>query len=200
MERAGRINYFHRVAEESGAISIKAAFFAGLELMKAKEEIEHGDFGKWIDANCAFKARTAQNYIHTAYMYLSKKFDVDHLLETTDVERQEAIEVTSKDCGDATLRDLYLELGICKKSPSKMGGKREGAGRPRKEDLEASLKQQEEELGAESIRQRVADLFAAAVTGGGLGNCDDKELASAVDMLKQIVKCGEEILKSRRRK
>ena len=36
--------------------------------------------------------------------------------------------------------------------------------------------------------------------GGGLGNCDDKELASAVDMLKQIVKCGEEILKSRKAK
>ena len=59
-----------------------------------------------------------------------------------------------------------------------VGGKREGAGRKRKEDLEASLKQQEEELGAESIRQRVADLYTAAVIQGGLGNCKNEDLAT----------------------
>ena len=208
MDRSGRINYFYRVAEEAGKLSVRAMFYVGLELMKTKAELKHGDFGKWIDSNCSFSSKTAQNYIHTAYMYLSKKFDVDHLLETTDAERQEAIDETACDCGDATVRELYLELGICKKSKSKMGGDRRDAcalngtkvGRPTKEMLQARLQQQEEELGADSIQKRVADLFAAAVTGGGLGNCDDKELASAVDMLKQIVKCGEEIIKSRKGK
>jgi hypothetical protein len=73
-------------------------------------------------------------------------------------------------------------------------------GRPTKEQLQARLQQQEEELGADSIQKRVADLFAAAVTGGGLGNCDDKDLESAVDILRQIVKIAEEILKSRKSK
>lgn len=208
MDRTGRINYFHSVAEEAGEISIKAALFAGLELMKAKQDIPHGGYEKWIDSNCSFGISTAKNYVAVATEYLSKKFDIKHLISSSDAERQDAVEETSNDVGDASLRQLYLELGIVKKSKSKMGGDRRDAcalngtkvGRPTKEQLQARLQQQEEELGADSIQKRVADLFAAAVTGGGLGNCDDKELASAVDMLKQIVKCGEEIIKSRKRK
>ena len=208
MDRSGRINYFHSVAEEAGEISIKAALFAGLELMKAKQDIPHGGYEKWVDSNCSFSKSTADNYVSVAREYLSKKFDIKHLISSSDAERQEAVEETSNDVGDASLRQLYLELGIVKKSKSKMGGDRtdiarrngKKVGRPTKEELQARLQQQEEELGADSIQKRVADLFAAAVTGGGLGNCDDKELASAVDMLKQIVKCGEEIIKSRKRK
>ena len=208
MDRSGRINYFHSVAEEAGEISIKAALFAGLELMKAKQDIPHGGYEKWIDSNCSFGVSTAKNYVAVATEYLSKKFDIKHLISSSDAERQEAVEETSNDVGDASLRQLYIELGIVKKSKSKMGGDRSDialrngkkVGRPTKEQLQARLQQQEEELGADSIQKRVADLFAAAVTGGGLGNCDDNELASAVDMLKQIVKCGEEIIKSRKRK
>ena len=208
MDRSGRINYFHSVAEEAGEISIKAALFAGLELMKAKQDLPHGSYDKWIDSNCSFSISTAKNYVAVATEYLSKKFDIKHLISSSDAERQDAVEETSNDVGDASLRQLYLELGIVKKSKSKMGGDRtdiarrngKKVGRPTKEELQERLRQQEEELGADSIQKRVADMFAAAVTGGGLGNCDDKELASAVDMLKQIVKCGEEIIKSRKRK
>ena len=200
MDRSGRINYFYRVAEEAGKLSVRAMFYVGLELMKTKAELKHGDFGKWIDSNCSFSSKTAQNYIHAAYMYLSKKFDVDHLLETTDAERQEAIDETACDCGDATVRDLYLELGICKKSPSRMGGRREGAGRKRKEDLAAQAEAQAAELGAESIKQRVSDLYTAAVIQGGLGNCTDDQLNDVVKTLKMICREGEEILKSRKAK
>lgn len=208
MDRSGRINYFHSVAEEAGEISIKAALFAGLELMKAKQDIPHGGYEKWIDSNCSFGVSTAKNYVAVATEYLSKKFDIKHLISSSDAERQEAVEETSNDVGDASLRQLYIELGIVKKSKSKMGGDRtdiarrngKKVGRPTKEQLQARLQQQEEELGADSIQKRVADLFAAAVTGGGLGNCDDKDLESAVDILRQIVKIAEEILKSRKSK
>ena len=203
MDRSGRINYFHSVAEEAGEISIKAALFAGLELMKAKQDIQNGGYEKWIDSNCTFSVRTARNYVAVATEYLSKKFDIKHLISSSDAERQEAVEETSNDVGDASLRQLYIELGIVKKSKSKMGGPREGAGRPRKdsqEALAAAAEQQAAELGAESIVQRVGDLYTAAVIQGGIGNCKSEDLKNIRDMLKQILGEAEEILKSRKAK
>ena len=207
MEPAGRVNYFHRVTKEAGKLSIAAAFYAGLELMNVKANLtKHGELSQWIASNCDFGAKTAQNYIHVAYMCLSRAgYDCDELIEGSDSSRMKAIEDAADRCESDNLNEIYIDLGIVKKSKSRMGGSRvkeaeangKKVGRPSKADLEARLQQQEEELGADSIQKRVADLFAAAVTGGGLGNCDDKELASAVDMLKQIVKCGEEIIKSR---
>ena len=211
MDRSGRINYFHSVAEEAGEISIKAALFAGLELMKAKQDIPHGGYEKWIDSNCSFGVSTAKNYVAVATEYLSKKFDIKHLISSSDAERQEAVEETSNDVGDASLRQLYIELGIVKKSKSKMGGDRSDialrngkkVGRPRKDSQEAlvaAAEQQAAELGAESIVQRVGDLYTAAVIQGGIGNCKSEDLKNIRDMLKQILGEAEEILKSRKAK
>ena len=200
MDRSGRINYFHSVAEEAGEISIKAALFAGLELMKAKQDIPHGSYEKWIDSNCTFGVSTAKNYVAVATEYLAKKFDIKHLISSSDVERQEAVEETANNVGDASLRQLYLELGICKKSPSRMGGRREGAGRKRKEDLAAAADKLANQMSGDEIYQKTSDLFKVCVIEGGFGTLSTDRLRGIVDTLKQIVKTGEEILKSRKGK
>lgn len=200
MDLGKKINYFQDVIKQSFAISGMAAVINGVLLSKAK--IEHPQtFLSWLEANTSVSERTCYNYITVATKTLGNPI-VEELAKKGTNEIQSGVQVAMAKLKieSKPLSELYCDVGIMKKTPSKMGGKREGAGRKRKEDLEASLKQQEEELGAESIRQRVADLYTAAVIQGGLGNCDDKELASAVDMLKQIVKCGEEIIKSRKRK
>lgn len=205
MEPAGRINYFHRVTKEAGKLSIAAAFYAGLELMRVKKNlVGHGEFQKWVESNCDFAYSTGHNYIHVAYMCLDKAgYECDELLDGSDTTRVKAVEDAAEKCESDSLNEIYIELGIVKKSKSNLGGWRQGAGRKRK-DAAAELAEQAEAqaagLGASAVAQATGDLYAAAVTGGGLGNCPDDKLKCVIDMLKQIVRCGEEILKSRKRK
>ena len=202
MERAGRVNYFHQVAEEAGAISIKAAFFAGLELMKAKKELPHGQYEQWVDSNCNFSTKTACNYVAVATAYLDKKFDIKHLIDASDAERQQAVETASADCEDATLRQLYVELGIVKKSKSNLGGKREGAGRKRKEELSSAAGAAEaaENAGfaAQNAMELVGKVYEEGVIKQGFEAMDKSALKNAVESLKLALAEATKILKEKK--
>lgn len=205
LDPAGRINYFHHLTMEAGKVSIAAALMTGLELYRIKSE-RRGDYKAWISANLPFSYATANRYTDALESTLGTGNLLYDLAHDTEVRQLGVVYKYTNRTEYKSLYQLYYGEGIVKKS--KLGGSRvkeaeangKTVGRPTKEQLQARLQQQEEELGAESIRQRVADLYTAAVIQGGLGNCDDKELASAVDMLKQIVKTGEEIIKSRKHK
>ena len=205
LDPAGRINYFHHLTMEAGKVSIAAALMTGLELYRIRAE-RRGNYKEWVESNLPFSYKTANRYTDALEKTLGKGNLLYDLAHDTEVRQLGVVYKYTNRTEYKSLYQLYYGEGIVKKS--KLGGSRvkeaeangKTVGRPTKEQLQARLQQQEEELGADSIQKRVADLFAAAVTGGGLGNCDDKELASAVDMLKQIVKCGEEIIKSRKRK
>ena len=200
MDLGKQIDHFQEIVKQTASIGCTAAVINGVLLVKA--QIKHPKtFVEWLEANTSVSQRTSYNYINAAKRTMGSQI-VEELAQRGTMEIAEKVQaaMVKLRLESKPLTELYCDVGIVKKTPSKMGGKREGSGRPTKEQLQARLRQQEEELGADSIQKRVADLFAAAVTGGGLGNCDDKELASAVDMLKKIVKCGEEILKSRKAK
>lgn len=207
LDAAGRIMFFHALSMEACKASISAALFTALELYRQK--LSHPrTFDAWCEMNLKhgsvkLSKTTVYRYLKLLGKTLGKNVNIDELAHDTSKNQIDAVTTFTKYTKFSSLNEIYSAEGIVSKTT--MGGKRTGAGRKRKdakreEELEASLKRQEEELGAESIRQRVADLFAAAVTGGGLGNCDDKDLKSAVDILRQIVKTAEEILKSRKSK
>ena len=200
MDLGKQINYFQEIVKQSASIGCTAAVINGVLLTKA--QIEHPKtFVEWLEANTAVSQRTCYNYINAAKRTMGTQI-VEELAQRGTMEIVEKVQVAMVKLRleSKPLTELYCDVGIVKKTPSKMGGKREGAGRKRKEDLEASLKQQEEELGAESIRQRVADLYTAAVIQGGLGNCKNEDLAKIRDMFKMLLKEAEEILKSRKAK
>ena len=210
LDAAGRILFFHSLSMETCKMSISAALFTALELYRQK--LSHpGTFEAWCEMNLKhgsikLSRPTVYRYLKLLGKTLGKNVNIDELAHDTSKNQIDAVTTFTKYTKFSSLNEIYSSEGIVSKTT--MGGSRvkeaeangKKVGRPTKEQLQARLQQQEEELGADSIQKRVADLFAAAVTGGGLGNCDDKELASAVDMLKQIVKCGEEIIKSRKRK
>ena len=64
LDRAGRVNFFHRLSREAGVVSIRAALAAGLELLAAKEELS-GGFQKWVQTKCSFGVTTAYKYMAT---------------------------------------------------------------------------------------------------------------------------------------
>ena len=203
MDLGKQINYFQEIVKQSASIGCTAAVINGVLLVKA--QIQHPkSFTDWLEANTSVSQRTSYNYINAAKRTMGTQL-VEELAQRGTMEIAEKVQqaMVKLRLESKPLTELYCDVGIVKRTPSNMGGRREGAGRKRKdsqEALAAAAEQQAAELGAESIVQRVGDLYTAAVIQGGIGNCDDNELVSAVDMLKQIVKCGEEIIKSRRRK
>lgn len=203
-ESSGRINYFHRVTKEAGRISIAAAFYAGIELAKVKARIGHGEFQGWIASNCEFKYSTAHNYIHMVTMYfMNNGIELADMLDASDVQRQEAITQVIENCESNSLTEIYVDLGIVKKSKSNLGGKREGAGRPRKQSAEELAKKADavsNALTAEATRDCVAQLYVLGVTQGGFGEMNDADLKGALGTLESVLQKAEEILKSRRSK
>lgn len=126
-DHAERANFFHRLSREAGIVSIRAAIAAGVELRAEKRE-HPGGFQNWVKAKCAFGVRTAYNYIALAEKMLP---DLEGLLYHCVAEQEEAIEAAATSTDSRTLTELYVEQGIVNRTPSNMGGAREGAGRPK---------------------------------------------------------------------
>ena len=202
MDAAARINYFHTLSKQAGEGAVKAALYAGMELFKAK--IDHtGAFDAWVDQNCAFGRRTAYNYLSLLTETVGKGADLVGLAEGTDDARTDAIAEYAGNMESKGLTELYVDLGIVKKSKSNLGGKREGAGRPRKQSAEELAKQAEEvakhAAGVETL-DLAAKLYNAAVLQGGLGELEDDQIKSVCETAEQIASKAGDIIKSRRSK
>ena len=196
MEAAARINHWHEVAKQSSEMAIAAALNAGLELFKAK--IEHpGTFENWIEANCNFGRRTAYNYLKLVQQAISAD-ELPKIANGSYNMRAAAIEEYAAETDSKSLTELYCELGIVKKTPSKMGGKRDGAGRKRKDEAE--------ELDEVS---KSAALLAAAIKGpmesvwklhqerDVFERIDDETLGQVAGMLNELCKAATAALKKR---
>ena len=202
MDAAARINYFHTLSKQAGEVAVKAALYAGMELFKAK--VEHpGTFDAWVDQNCAFGRSTAYKYLALLTETVGKGADLVGLAEGTDDARTDAIAEYAGNMESKGLTELYVDLGIVKKSKSNLGGKREGAGRPRKQSAEELAKQAEavakHAVGVETL-DLAAKLYNAAVLQGGLGELEDDQLKSVCETAEQIASKAGDIIKSRRSK
>ena len=135
MEAAARINHWHEVAKQSSEMAIAAALNAGLELFKAK--LEHPvNFVQWIESNCDFGKSTAYNYLKLIQQAISAD-ELPKIANGSDKMREAAIEEYAAETDSKSLTELYCDLGSIKKTPSKMGGNREGSGGKRRDAAEA---------------------------------------------------------------
>ena len=200
MEAAARINHWHEVAKQSSEMAIAAALNAGLELFKAK--INHpGTFEKWIEANCNFSRVTAYRYLTLVQQAMSAD-ELPKIANGSDKMRQAAIEEYAAETDSKSLTELYCDLGIIKKTPTNMGGKREGAGRKRKDAAEAIG----EDLDAAA---NASGLLAAAIKGpiealwqlykerDVFNRIDDETLGQAAGLLDELCKAATKALKLR---
>ena len=199
MDAAGRINYFHTLSKQAGEVAVKAALYAGMELFKAK--VEHpGTFDAWVEQNCSFKRATAYNYLKLLSETVGKGADLVGLAEDTDDARTEAIAEYAGNMESKGLTELYVDLGIVKKSKSNLGGKRPGAGRPQKKSAEELAQQAEavsNALTAEATRDTVVKLYNLGIVQGGFGEMNDTDLKGTIDTLESVLQKAKEIIKSR---
>ena len=182
MDASGRINYYHRLSRGAGMVAVKAALAAGLELARIKRSFPSGKaFDEWVDANCEFGRSTSYKYMATATEALGHTDGLARLLDGSDDERREAVEEYASLTGSKSLTELYIGLGIVKKTPSNMGGNRPGAGRKRKLTLE-QMQQQADALAKdpEAAWAEISALLAPVVSfidaRDGLGLIDKPHL------------------------
>lgn len=203
LDAAGRIMFFHALSMEACKASISAALFTALELYRQK--LSHpGTFDAWCEMNLKhgsikLSKTTVYRYLKLLGKTLGNNVNIDELAHDTSKNQIDAVTTFTKYTKFSSLNEIYSAEGIVSKTT--MGGKRTGAGRKRKESQEAlaaAAEQQAAELGAESIVQRVGDLYTAAVIQGGIGNCKSEDLKNIRDMLKHILGKAEEILTSRK--
>lgn len=200
MEPAARINHWHEVAKQSSEMAIAAALNAGLELFKAK--IDHpGTFEKWIEANCNFGRSTAYNYLKLIQQAISAD-KLPKLASGSEKVRQAAVEEYAAETDSKSLTELYCDLGIIKKTPSKMGGKREGAGRKRKDaaaDESAALDEAANNgaLLAAALSTPIAELWRLHQERDVFNRIADDVLSSAAGLLNDLSKAATKALKAR---
>src|SRR4051812_41168460 len=75
-QRAGRICAI-------GRRQIKDAVSIGQELLAAKEQLDHGEFGPWVKSELRLSMSSAANYMHVAEHFASKFARVANLQPRT---------------------------------------------------------------------------------------------------------------------
>ena len=200
MEAAARINHWHEVAKQSSEMAIAAALNAGLELFKAK--LEHPvNFVQWIESNCDFGKSTAYNYLKLVQQAISAD-ELPKIANGSDKMRQAAIEEYAAETDSKSLTELYCDLGIIKKTPTNMGGKREGAGRKRKDDAEEVGEALDEAVNssgllAAAIRGPIETLWQLYKERDVFNRIDDETLGQAAGLLDELCKAATKALKLR---
>lgn len=200
MEAAARINHWHEVAKQSSEMAIAAALNAGLELFKAK--IDHpGNFVQWIESNCDFGKATAYRYLTLVQQAISAD-KLPKIANGSDKMRQAAIEEYAAETDSKSLTELYCDLGIIKKTPSKMGGKREGAGRKRKDEAEKIGENLDAAVNtpgllAAAIRGPIETLWQLYKERDVFNRIDDETLGQAAGLLDELCKAATKALKLR---
>ena len=198
MEAAARINHWHEVAKQSSEMAIAAALNAGLELFKAK--LEHPvNFVQWIESNCDFGKSTAYNYLKLVQQAISAD-KLPKIANGSDKMRQAAIEEYAAETDSESLTELYCDLGIIKKTPSKMGGKREGAGRKRKDGAEEIGEALDEAVNASgllaaAIKGPIETLWQLYKERDVFSRIDDETLGQAAGLLNELCKAATKALK-----
>ena len=133
MDAAARINYYHALSKQAGALAVRAALAAGLELVRVQLARPGRLFDEWVEANCSFARRTAFRYMATVRATIGAEDALGRLLEGSDDDRRAAVEDYAAQTDQRSLAELYADLGIVHRTKTNWGGARPGAGRPVKD-------------------------------------------------------------------
>lgn len=203
MDLGKQIDYFQEIVKQSASIGCTAAVINGVLLVKA--QIQHPKtFQDWLAANTSISQSCSYNYINAAKRTMGTQL-VEELAQRGTMEIAEKVQqaMVKLRLESKPLTELYCDVGIVKRTPSNMGGRREGAGRKRKDSAEELAKQAEEvanALTAEATRDSVAKLYNLGIVQGGFGEMNDTDLKDAIDALESVLKKAKEIIKSRKSK
>lgn len=200
MDAAARINHFHKISMQAGEVAIKAALEVGMSLFQEKVR-RQGTFVNWVEQNCDFSKATAYRYLNLLQQSIGSQNDLMRLSDMSAKKREATIDEFASTVESKTLSELMCDYGIITKSKSNLGGKREGAGRKRKEELSSAAGAAEaaENAGfaAQNALELVGKVYEAGVIRQGFEAMDKPILKNAIESLKMTLAEAGKILKAK---
>ena len=200
MDAAARINHFHKISMQAGEVAIKAALEVGMSLFQEKVR-RQGTFQSWVEQNCDFSKATAYRYLNLLQQSIGSQNDLMRLSDMSAKKREATIDEFASTVEPKTLSELMCDYGIITKSKSNLGGKREGAGRKRKEELSSAAGAAEaaENAGfaAQSALELIGKVYEEGVIRQGFEAMDKSALKNAVESLRLALAEATKILKAK---
>ena len=131
-----KANYLHECSVNLAKKSTGAAILAGWVLSVARSTCAHGQWLGWIEKNVSFNVRTAQNYMSLYEQTLgAARANARRPIALSVEPTEEELEEAAHDIDGKPLSALYKSTGLMATSGN-WGGKREDAGRKRKDVAE----------------------------------------------------------------
>lgn len=205
LNSVGKILFYHRLAMETGKVSISAALMTAIEIYKAK--LEHpGDFVAWCDSNLhdgkySFGYDTANRYLKALSKSVGRSTDLYQLANDTQEAKIEAVAHYTKYTNYQSLYELYKGEGIVAKS--KLGGSRvkeaeangKKVGRPRKDDMREAVQDAITDPARcfEEVDGHLTSLYEICVTKNGFGVMIRDDLKKAINTLNLLLTKAKEV-------
>ena len=200
-----KADFLHGYSVEASKRANGAAIMAGWVLSVARETCAHGQWMAWLAQNVSFSQQTATNYMNLYARTLGKARAEARRPIALNVEPTVAeLEAAAHDVDGSTLAALYKSTRIMAANPDH-GGKREGAGRKKKdEDAEVAAKLDEvansPALLIATIREPIATVYKAWQERDVFAKIDMSDLALVTASLQELATAATAALKARSKK
>ncbi len=200
-----KADFLHGYSVEASKRANGAAIMAGWVLSVARETCAHGQWMAWLAQNVSFSQQTATNYMNLYARTLGKARAEARRPIALNVEPTVAeLEAAAHDVDGSTLAALYKSTRIMAANPDH-GGKREGAGRKKKdEDAEVAAKLDEvansPALLIAAIREPISTVYKAWRERDVFAKIDMSDLALVTASLQELATAATAALKARSKK
>lgn len=200
-----KADFLHGYFVEASKRANGAAIMAGWVLSVARETCAHGQWMAWLAQNVSFSQQTATNYMNLYARTLGKARAEARRPIALNVEPTVAeLEAAAHDVDGSTLAALYKSTRIMAANPDH-GGKREGAGRKKKdEDAEVAAKLDEvansPALLIAAIREPISTVYKAWRERDVFAKIDMSDLSLVTASLQELASAAMSALKARSKK
>ena len=200
-----KADFLHGYSVEASKRANGAAIMAGWVLSVARSTCSHGQWYAWLEQNVSFGKSTATNYMNLYARTLGKARAEARRPIALNVEPTVAeLEAAAHDVDGSTLAALYKSTRIMAANPDH-GGKREGAGRKKKdEDAEVAAKLDEvansPALLIAAIREPIATVYKAWRERDVFARIEMSDLTVVAASLNELASAAMSALKARSKK
>ena len=202
-DAAERVRFHLSHARVAGRVALAHIIEAGRELALQKQLLGYGQWKNWCEGNLSVSLDTADRYIAT----FQKTIGVQRAQQQIPLEKKilkKELEAATVGMEEKTVRQAMIEIGVIKPNPDR-GGKREGAGRKKKDkDAEVAAKLDEvansPALLIAAIREPIATVYKAWRERDVFAKIDMSDLALVTASLQELATAATAALKARSKK
>ena len=197
---AERIKYHLSQARVAANVAMRHIIEAGWELAKQKQFLGYGQWTAWCEQNIEISQKTADKYIDT----FRKTVGAQRAQQSIGLEAKllkKELDAATVGMEEKTVRQAMIEIGVIKPNPDH-GGKREGAGRPKKDeaaDISAELDEvaNSPALLIAAIREPISTVYKAWRERDVFARIDMEDLALVTASLNELATAATSALKAR---